>query len=326
MYQSKLDLVDTEIAIKKLKAIFESHLTNQLNLLRVSAPLFLEANTGLNDNLGGTELPVTFTSATDQKLEIVQSLAKWKRFALYKYKIQKKAGIYTDMNAIRPNEEVDPIHSIYVDQWDWEKVIALEDRNVDKLYSIVKRIYDSILQTETELNKKYTQLKSKLPPEIVFITSQELEDMFPNLTPKQREFEITRMHKAVFLIGIGGVLNSGEMHDKRASDYDDWSLNGDILFYHEPLNIALEMSSMGIRVDAETMRSQLISAGNEDRMELDFHKMILNDVLPLSIGGGIGQSRLSMFLLEKAHIGEVQVSVWCEETIRECARDSIFLL
>ncbi|MGL5956279.1 MAG: aspartate--ammonia ligase [Brevinema sp.] len=325
MYQSKLNLIDTEVAIKEGKTIFEQHLAENLNLLRVSAPLFLEANTGLNDDLNGIEHPVSFSCA-DQQIEIVQSLAKWKRMALYRYELQAAQGLYTDMNAVRPCESLDELHSLYVDQWDWEKVIRLEDRNLDKLKEVVYRIYDALKKTEESVNHLFPILQNKLPKEIVFVHTQELEDMFPHMTPKQREYEITKCHKAVFLIGIGGKLNSGIPHDGRAPDYDDWTLNGDILLYHEVLDCALEISSMGIRVDAFAMENQLAICKVEERKELDFHKMVLNNVLPLSIGGGIGQSRLSMFLLEKVHIGEVQVSVWPKNIIKECAYKRIFLL
>ncbi|BAV94490.1 aspartate--ammonia ligase [Ichthyobacterium seriolicida] len=326
MYTSKLDFIDTQIAIRKIKTIFESKLTNNLGLLRVSAPLFLESSTGLNDDLNGTEFPVSFTAITDKKLEIVQSLAKWKRMTLHKYSFSQDSGIYADMNAIRPNEEVSPIHSLYVDQWDWEKVLSPQERNINKLKSIVEDIYQSIYQTEGELNELYPQLTSKLPEKITFITSQELEDMFPSLTVKEKELKIAKMHKAVFIIGIGGVLSSGKVHDKRAPDYDDWSLNGDILFYHNPLDVGLEISSMGIRVDSETMKKQLKLSDKEDRLSLNFHKMVLDNIFPLSVGGGIGQSRLSMFLLEKAHIGEVQSSIWSEQVIKNCESNKIFLL
>ncbi len=325
MYQSKLNLIDTEIAIKTLKMVFESSLTDQLNLLRVSAPVFLEANTGLNDDLCGNENPISFT-VSNQQIELVHSLAKWKRFALYKYEIQKNSGIYTDMNAVRSCEKRDNTHSFYVDLWDWEKVISIEDRNMDTLISAVKKVYNCILDTEQVICKKYPQLKLKLPTEITIVSTQELEDMFPSLTPDEREYEITTMHKAVFITQIGGLLKSGNMHRYKAPDYDDWSLNGTMLFYHEPLNQVLSISSMGIRVDIDILNKQLIATDTVVRSELNFHKMIFNELLPLSIGGGLGQSRLSMFLLEKIHIGEVQVSVWSEDTIKNCAGERIFLL
>lgn len=325
MYQSKLNLIDTEKAIKSIKTVFEAGLVENLNLLRVSAPLFLRSQTGLNDNLSGVEPPVCFTAA-GESLEIVQSLAKWKRLALYRYELPPKSGLYTDMNAIRPCETEDSIHSFYVDQWDWEKTISLEERNIDKLKEIVCKIYDAIRCTEQAISQTYPILRPKLPEEITFVTAQELEDIFPSFTPKEREYHISKIHGTVFIMGIGGALQSGQSHDGRAPDYDDWSLNGDIIFYHEALDIALEISSMGIRVDGETLEQQLILSNTVERKELDFHKMVLNDVLPLSVGGGIGQSRLCMYLLEKVHIGEVQVSVWPEREIKECARQGIFLL
>lgn len=326
MYYPKLNLVDTEKAIVLIKSIFEKHLSEKLNLLRVSAPLFLETSTGLNDNLSGNKKPVSFKLETGIELEIVQSLAKWKRFALYKYEIQNGFGIYTDMNAIRPNSKIDKTHSIYIDQWDWEKTISKENMNLNTLKEHVTKIYSCIKEVEKVLYQTYSTLKPKLPDTITFITTQELEDMFPSFTPKEREKEICNIYKAVFLIGIGCPLNSGNVHNKRAPDYDNWELNGDILFYHEPLDLVLNIAPMGIRVDAKTMETQLLTTNTLERKQLDFHKMVLNEVLPLSIGGGIGESRLCMFLLEKVHIGEVQVSVWSDYTIKECAKANIFLL
>lgn len=326
MYQTKLNFLETEQAIKHIKTIFELELSKKLDLLRVSAPLCLESNTGLNDNLMGEYIPVSFQNIEGETLEVVQSLAKWKRMALYRYELPVDRGIYADMNAIRPRVDIDELHSIYVDQWDWEKVIISENRTSEYLIEVVKKIYNALKNTEIEINKLYPNLKKKLPEEIVFVHTQELENMFPNLSPKEREYEITKCHQAVFLMGIGGELQSGEKHERRAPDYDDWELNGDILLYHEPLDKVLELSSMGIRVDSKTMKTQLTVTNTLDRMHLDYHKMVINNVLPLSIGGGIGQSRLSMYLLEKVHIGEVQVSVWPDNVIKECAYKRILLL
>ncbi|QQY78771.1 aspartate-ammonia ligase [Keratinibaculum paraultunense] len=323
----KLDVRETQIAIKLIKDFFERELANSLNLIRVSAPLFVKTDTGLNDNLTGVERPVTFNMRKyNQQLEIIQSLAKWKRIALKKYDFNVGEGIYTDMNAIRPDERLSPIHSIYVDQWDWEKVISKEDRNEDFLKYTVKTIFDVFKKTEKMINGIYPFLEKKLPEEITFITTQELEDLYPCYSPKDRERFIAKKHKAVFLMKIGGKLKSGIPHDKRAPDYDDWELNGDILFWNPVLEDAIELSSMGIRVNKNSLKRQMQEAGREKEMKLSYHKMLLEDKLPQTIGGGIGQSRICMFFLEKKHIGQVQASVWPEDIIEECERNNIFLL
>ena len=329
-YQPKLSLIETEVAIKLIKDTFERRLAEQLRLTRVSAPLFLLKNTGLNDNLNGVEKPVSFTSFelnNDNEIEIIHSLAKWKRDALHRYKFSRHTGLYTDMNAIRKDEELDNIHSMYVDQWDWEMVISKEDRHMDYFKAIVSKIYNALLDVEFLMIRHYPQLgASILPDEIFFITSQELEYLYPHLTPKQRENEIVRLKKAVCILQIGDVLKSGHKHDGRAPDYDDWSLNGDILVYNTQLDEALEISSMGIRVDDKALLEQLAKANANDRLALPYHQNIVNNVLPLSIGGGIGQSRLCQFFLRKAHIGEVQASLWDEETMRICDENNIPLL
>jgi len=327
-YSSNLDVITTEVAIKKLKDFFEEELAKELNLTRVSAPLFVRPETGLNDNLNGIEKPVSFTvrSDDDSKLEIVHSLAKWKRMALYKYGFKPNEGIYTDMNAIRPDEDLDNIHSVYVDQWDWEKVIEKSQRNEETLKNIVRRIFSVFKRTEEYVYKLYPQLIKILPEEITFITTQELEDMYPQLTPKEREHAISKEKKAVFIMRIGDVLTSGTKHDGRSPDYDDWDLNGDIIFWNPVLNQGLELSSMGIRVDAEALRRQLKKANCEDRLNLEYHKLLIEEKLPLTIGGGIGQSRICMFFLQKAHIGEVQASIWPEEMVEKCRESNIFLL
>ena len=327
-YTSKLSLKETEIAIKKVKDFFEENLSKTLNLTRVSAPLFLDATSGVNDNLNGIERPVSFDiKAIDgSTLEIVQSLAKWKRLALHRYRFNIGEGIYTDMNAIRRDEKLDNLHSIYVDQWDWEKVISKDARNIATLKDTVKKIYSIFKATENYTNSLYPYLKKSLPDEISFITTQELEDMYPNLSEKEREDAICRQRKAVFLMSIGDTLKSGKKHDDRSPDYDDWSLNGDILFYYPLLDKAFELSSMGIRVDKKTLESQLIKAHCEERKTLPFHQLLLNEKLPQTIGGGIGQSRICMFFLQKAHIGEVQTSVWDENTIKTCKENNIEIL
>ena len=327
-YTSKLSLKETEIAIKKVKDFFEENLSKTLNLTRVSAPLFLDATSGVNDNLNGIERPVSFdmTAIDGSNLEIVQSLAKWKRLALHRYRFNIGEGIYTDMNAIRRDEKLDNLHSIYVDQWDWEKVISKDARNIATLKDTVKKIYSIFKATENYTNSLYPYLKKSLPDEISFITTQELEDMYPNLSEKEREDAICRQRKAVFLMSIGDTLKSGKKHDDRSPDYDDWSLNGDILFYYPLLDKAFELSSMGIRVDKKTLESQLIKAHCEERKTLPFHKLLLNEKLPQTIGGGIGQSRICMFFLQKAHIGEVQTSVWDENTIKTCKENNIEIL
>lgn len=327
-YTSKLSLKETEIAIKKVKDFFEENLSKTLNLIRVSAPLFLDATSGVNDNLNGIERPVSFDmiAIDGSNLEIVQSLAKWKRLALHRYKFNIGEGIYTDMNAIRRDEKLDNLHSIYVDQWDWEKVISKDARNIATLKDTVKKIYSIFKATENYTNSLYPYLKKSLPDEISFITTQELEDMYPNLSEKEREDAICRQRKAVFLMSIGDTLKSGKKHDGRSPDYDDWSLNGDILFYYPLLDKAFELSSMGIRVDKKTLESQLIKAHCEERKALPFHQLLLNEKLPQTIGGGIGQSRICMFFLQKAHIGEVQTSVWDENTIKTCKENNIEIL
>ena len=327
-YAPVLNPMETQRAIKKIKDYFQQELAYGLNLRRVSAPLFVIPSTGLNDNLNGVERRVTFTikDMDEQGVEVVQSLAKWKRMALGKYGIEPDHGIYTDMNAIRRDEELDNLHSIYVDQWDWEKVITKEQRTTEYLHEVVTTIYNSIKNLGDYVNRLYKNIKTNLPNEIFFITTQELEDMYPGRTAKEREDFISEKYGAVFIEKIGGVLASGEKHDGRAPDYDDWELNGDIILWNDVLGRAFEISSMGIRVDAEAMDRQLKIAGCDDRRSNTVHQAVLNDELPYSVGGGIGQSRLCMFFLRKAHIGEVQVSVWPDEMIEECEKYNIVLL
>lgn len=327
-YRSKLDIRKTEVAIKKLKDFFESKLAEELQLTRVSAPLFVQPETGLNDNLNGSESAVTFDvkGVGDQRVEIVHSLAKWKRMALQKYGFTAGEGLYTDMNAIRKEEELDNLHSIYVDQWDWEVVIEKSQRVVDFLEKIVQQIYQVFKDTETYISGLYPELKPILPDQISFITSQELEDLYPTFSPKEREDAITKEKGAVFIMQIGGELKSGIRHDGRSPDYDDWTLNGDIIFWYPLLEKALELSSMGIRVDEKALEKQLEIAGCLDRRELTYHRLLLEQKLPYTIGGGIGQSRICMFFLQKAHIGEVQVSIWSEEMLEECRLAGIDLL
>ncbi|MCQ2474309.1 MAG: aspartate--ammonia ligase [Clostridia bacterium] len=328
-YHSLLTQRQTQLAIKKVKDFFERDLAIQLNLTRVSAPLFVGADSGLNDTLNGVERPVRFDikGIDTGDVEIVQSLAKWKRLALGQYGFEAGEGLYTDMNAIRRDEDTDNIHSVFVDQWDWEKHINKADRTEETLKIAVRAIYRALRHTEKYISDDYDFVeKHFLPDAITFITTQELEDMYPDLTPKEREKAIAKEKKAVFIMKIGGVLNSGKPHDGRAPDYDDWELNGDIIVYYPVLDIALELSSMGIRVDEETLMKQLEIRGCTERKELPFHKALLNGELPYSIGGGIGQSRMCMFFLRKAHIGEVQASVWPEEMIRECKAKGIELL
>ncbi len=327
-YDPILTPMETQRAIKKIKDYFQQELAYGLNLRRVSAPLFVFPETGLNDNLNGVERRVEFTikDLNERKVEVVQSLAKWKRMALGKYGIKPGHGLYTDMNAIRRDEELDNLHSIYVDQWDWEKVIMKEQRTTEYLHETVTTIYNAVKNLGDYVNRLYRDIQTELPNEIYFITSQELEDLYPDKTPKERENLICKAHGAVFLEKIGGVLRSGEKHDGRSPDYDDWELNGDILLWNEILEMAFEISSMGIRVDAEAMDRQLTLAGCDDRRELPFQQAILHNELPYTVGGGIGQSRLCMYFLRKAHIGEVQVSVWPEEMDQECRRNNIFLL
>ena len=327
-YESRIDLKETEVAIKKLKDYFENALAYELYLTRVSAPLFVKPETGLNDNLNGVERPVSFDVLDDNKavVEVVHSLAKWKRMALDRYKFGVDEGLYTDMNAIRRDEELDNLHSIYVDQWDWEKVITKEMRNEATLKETVKKIYNAFLKTEKYITTEYPNLDKWLPDEIYFITTQELLDKYPNLTAKERENAICKEKKAVFIMKIGDLLTNGEKHDGRAPDYDDWSLNGDILFWHPILECAFELSSMGIRVSEESLREQLAKAGCMERSELDFHKKILNKELPYTIGGGIGQSRICMYFLHKVHIGEVQASIWPDEMHDACEKHGVILL
>lgn len=327
-YAPKISPMETQRAIKKIKDYFQQELAYGLNLRRVSAPLFVAPETGLNDNLNGVERRVSFTilDMDEKNVEIVQSLAKWKRMALGKYGIKPGHGIYTDMNAIRRDEELDNIHSLYVDQWDWEKVITKEQRTTEYLHETVTTIYNAVKNLGDYVNRLYRDIQTELPNEIYFITSQELEDLYPDKMAKERENLITRAHGAVFIEKIGGKLRSGEKHDGRSPDYDDWELNGDILLWDDVLEIAFEISSMGIRVDSDSMERQLKLAGAEDRKKLSFQRAVLDSELPLSIGGGIGQSRLCMFFLRKAHIGEVQVSVWPKEMDEECRKANIFLL
>lgn len=326
-YASALSLRETQHAIKYIKDIFQQVLSFALTLDRVSAPLIVKKGSGINDDLNGVERKVDFDiKEISEDAEVVQSLAKWKRMALYRYGYSAGEGIYTDMNAIRRDDFTDNIHSIFVDQWDWEKVITRGDRNVDYLKETVKSIVKAIVYTRRKLSLRYPMLKAKVCGEPYFITSQQLEDMYPDKTPKERENLIAKEHGCVFVMQIGGKLRSGEKHDGRAPDYDDWQLNGDLIFWDEVLGSALEISSMGIRVDENSLVSQLEQCGNSDRLQYDYHKMIANGTLPLTIGGGIGQSRLCMFLLEKAHIGEVQASVWSEDMIKQCAEHGITLL
>ena len=321
-YVSSLDVVETQKAIKFIKNNFEISLAKNLGLSRVSAPLFVEPETGLNDNLSGKEKAVSFNLINNKKLEIVQSLAKWKRYALKKYSL---SGLYTDMNAIRPNEVTDNLHSLYVDQWDWEKVITAEERNFDFLKSIVEKIYASFLETYNLVCTEYG-FKNELPKEVYFIGAEELLKKYPNMTSKERENAICKEHKAVFLMNIGNKLSNGLIHDDRAADYDDWALNGDLLLYYPLLDMAFEISSMGIRVNKESLMSQLTEKNELFKLDMPYHQSILKDELPLTIGGGIGQSRLCMYMLNKAHIGEVQSSFWNKEDIEEFKKHNIILL
>ncbi len=327
-YKTSLGLYQTQKAIKLIKDNFQKEFSSSLNLKRVTAPLFVDPLSGMNDNLNGIERPVDFTikDEHDRKAEIVQSLAKWKRYALGKYGFRLHQGLYTDMNAIRRDEELDNIHSIYVDQWDWEKVISKEDRTISYLESTVKEIYSCLLKVEKYINSEYDCLNNKLPDEITFITSEDLRKMYKDKTPKEREYLFAKEKKAIFIEKIGCKLSDGSIHDKRAPDYDDWELNGDIIVYYPVLDIALELSSMGIRVDSSSLRKQLKELTLEERESLPFQKSLLEDKLPLTIGGGIGQSRLCMFFLNKAHIGEVQCSLWPEEMISELKKKGISLL
>ena len=327
-YKPVLDLRETQVAIKEIKDFFQRELAKQLNLTRVSAPLFVLPESGLNDNLNGVERPVSFgiLEQKDRKAEIVHSLAKWKRQALKEYGFQEGEGLYTDMSAIRRDEDTDNIHSIYVDQWDWEKIISKKDRTRETLESIVRSVYKALKVTEDYMAYEYEYIGRYLPENITFVTTQELEDMYPDCTPKEREYKIAKLHGAVFIEQIGDKMKSGEKHDGRAPDYDDWKLNGDILFWFDTLNCALEISSMGIRVDEDSLAEQLKKAGCEERRELPYHKMLLNKELPYTIGGGIGQSRLCMLLLDRAHIGEVQASIWPEEMRKEARAAGMMLI
>ena len=335
-YQSILDVRETEKAIKQIKDYFQINLIKELNLTRVTAPLLVKAGTGINDDLTGVERPVSFAikDMNHTRGEIVQSLAKWKRLTLAKLEVGPGEGIYTDMNAIRPDEKLSNLHSLYVDQWDWERVIIAPERNLEFLKKIVRRIYRALLKTEEVIAASYPILKPVLPREICFLHAQELADKFPDLSPEERETAVCRDMGAVFIIGIGAPLKNGRPHDKRAPDYDDWTtpteigtgLNGDIIVWHQILERSLELSSMGIRVDPEALEIQLDLNGSRNRRELFFHQKLLKGELPLSIGGGIGQSRLCMFLLKKAHIGEVQASIWPDSVLEECRRQKIFLL
>lgn len=326
-YDAKYSIKTTEVAIKLIKDTFETKLAEQLNLTRISAPLFVSKASGMNDNLNGVERPVEFDALDiEEDLQIVQSLAKWKRFALKLYDFEPESGLYTDMNAIRRDEDLDNLHSIYVDQWDWERVILKEDRNIEFLKMIVSKIYIALKETESILCENYSKLHKKLPEEIKFITSEELLNKYPDKTAKERENLIAKEYGAVFIMQIGKKLSNGEKHDNRAPDYDDWELNGDILIWYDVLQCAVEISSMGIRVDEESMKKQLEIANCMDRSELPFHKALLNGELPYTIGGGIGQSRMCMIFLEKAHVGEVQASMWPKETREKCSEQGIHLL
>ena len=326
-YKSALGLYDTQSAIGFIKRTFEDKLMAALSLKRVSAPLFVEPSTGLNDNLSGKERAVSFDiKDADTTAEVVHSLAKWKRLALGKYGFYPGRGLYTDMNAIRRDEELDNLHSVYTDQWDWEKVITREDRNIEYLKETVRAEVKAMCETLDEIKKRYPQIDVDLCPEVSFVTTQELEDMYPDLTSKERENAYLRQHRTAFIMQIGDVLKSGKKHDGRAPDYDDWALNGDIMFWDDVLDCAIEISSMGIRVDAKSLDEQLTKTGDNDRRELPFHRAVLNDELPLTMGGGIGQSRFCMLLLGKAHIGEVQVSVWDADTKKKCEEAGVILL
>ena len=326
-YQAALSLYETQRAIGLIKNVFQVKLSAALHLKRVTAPLFVDPATGLNDDLNGVERPVSFdVPAVGKDAQVVHSLTKWKRLALHDYEFFVGNGLVTDMNAIRRDEELDNLHSIYVDQWDWEKVIDRNMRSEPYLQETVRRIVSAICGTLDELKWQFSNLETELCREVTFVTAQELEDRWPELTPKERENAVVREHKTVFIEKIGGKLKSGARHDGRAPDYDDWSLNGDLLFWHDVLGLAMEISSMGIRVDAETLDRQLAEAGCEERRNLPFHRMLLEGELPLTIGGGIGQSRLCMLLLGKAHIGEVQASMWDKETRRICRENQIVLL
>ncbi len=327
-YKSQLNLYETQIAIKQVKDFFQTLLAERLHLLRVSAPLFVAPESGLNDNLNGIERPVTFDIKHQEArdAEIVQSLAKWKRYALQKYGFSVGEGLYTDMSAIRRDEVTDNIHSIYVDQWDWEKIISREARTMDTLKETVRNVYKVLRKTEKYMAIHYDYIEEILPHDIFFVTTSQLAEMFPDYTPKEREYYISKAKGAVCIMQIGDKLENGEPHDGRAPDYDDWALNADIVVYYPVLDIALELSSMGIRVDRQALLTQLEKAGCPERADLPFHRAVLEETLPFTIGGGIGQSRICMFFLRKAHIGEVQCSLWPEETMTEAASRGLQLL
>ena len=327
-YQSQLNLYDTQVAIKKVKDFFQTLLAERLHLLRVSAPLMVDPESGMNDNLNGVERPVSFDikEQNGRQAEIVHSLAKWKRYALKKYGFSVGEGLYTDMSAIRRDEETDNIHSIYVDQWDWEKVITREDRNLDTLKDTVRTVYKVLRKTEKYMAIHYDYIEELLPHDIFFITTGELEEMFPDKTPKEREYYIAKAKGAVCIMQIGGALANGKPHDGRAPDYDDWGLNADIIVYYPVLDIALELSSMGIRVDREALLRQLEEAGCPQRARLPFHQAVINEEVPFTVGGGIGQSRICMFFLRKAHIGEVQCSLWPADTMEKASLQGLQLL
>ena len=336
-YKPLLDLKQTELGIKQIKEFFQINLSSELRLRRVTAPLFVLKGMGINDDLNGVERPVSFPikDLGEAQAEVVHSLAKWKRLTLSEYNIEPGYGIYTDMNAIRADEELGNLHSLYVDQWDWERVITAADRNIDFLKEIVTRIYAAMVRTEYMVYEMYPQIKPCLPEKLHFIHAEELRQLYPAMSPKEREQAITKRYKAVFLVGIGCKLGDGKRHDGRAPDYDDYTtpglnglpgLNGDLLLWDEPLQRNIELSSMGIRVDKASLLKQLKLAGEEKRLEPYFHKRLMDDTLPLSIGGGIGQSRLCMFYLRKAHIGEIQASIWPEQMRRECSEHNIHLI
>ncbi len=326
-YKQEMTLKQTQKAIKTIKDTFQSEFSKIMNLDRVTAPVIVRADSGINDDLNGIERKVSFDlKEIDCEVEVVQSLAKWKRFALHRYGYTPGEGIYTDMTAIRRDDDVDNTHSIYVDQWDWEKVITPDERNIDFLKSTVRAIVSAMHNTQELIKENYPSVTNTVCEDVYFITTQELEDMYPDKTGKERENLITKEHKTVFIMQIGKLLKSGKKHDGRAPDYDDWELNGDIMVWNDVLDSALELSSMGIRVDAASLKKQLAAANAEDRMKFDYHSLIANGTLPLTIGGGIGQSRLCMYMLQKAHVGEVQVSVWPEDMIEECRKKNIILL
>ena len=326
-YRSSLDLYDTQASIRFIKSTFEDKLTKALHLKRVSAPLFVENSTGLNDDLDGKAQAVNFTAPNiNKECVIVHSLAKWKRMALYNYSFYEGNGLYTDMNAIRKDEKLDNLHSIYVDQWDWEKVITKEERNLYYLYETVGKIHQCILETLDELKKKHPSVTTELSPELHFFNSEELIRMYPGLDAKEREREVLKQYKSVFIVGIGHILSDGKPHDDRAADYDDWNLNGDLLYYNELLDNAFEVSSMGIRVDENSLVEQLKEHNEEYKLKYPYHQMILNKTLPYTIGGGIGESRLCMLLMNKAHIGEVQSSIWDDETLEYCKERGVIIL